>query len=429
MNGRLDVFDKINWDFDKAKTSYGAHSFHWYLSTFVPQIPNILISTLSDSPEDLIFDPFCGGGTTLVEAMRLNRKSIGTDLNPLAIFMTKVKTTLINPVELEKKINDLFKEIDTNAKKLNWRRIEKSLINDEPKYLEILKENVPNFPDKYRWFHKNTLLELSLIKKQIGEIENKDIREFCFLAFSDRLKYSSIHSSRNYGYIADNCLTPSSKEKENYDTIYKDAIKDFKKKITSMLREFKLLYGEFKEKNISIKEVNNLSSCFTVDSRNVPFVGDETVSLVVTSPPYPLATDYMKGSRLSFYWLRDELSNYFPEGLSITDDYKNLIKQLKLEEIGPRYKRHSKKAGIKSYFQDMDSVLGELNRVLKPGGYMSIIIGGSNHKIGDITIPEKIIDISKKYDFDLKKQIHRKITNHRFPAKRIENEDLLIFCK
>lgn len=422
---RLKVLDKINWDFDKSKTNYGIHSFHWYLSTFVPQIPNILISSLSQSDEDIILDPFSGRGTTLVEAMRLNKHSIGIDLNPMAIFITKVKTTLINPIDLENEITILLRDIDNKAKNLNWRSFFSNIDG-----IEIdLEKNIPNFPNKYDWFHKNTLIELALIKNEIIQIKNKDIREFCLLAFSDRLKYCSIHSNRNYGYIADNCITPNKKGMNNYDRIYKNAIDEFKKKITKMSTEFKAFMNEFKEKNISINEANLLPRYIPANSKNFSFLEDRSINHIITSPPYPLATDYIAGFRLSFYWLIDELSEYFPENFSSNDDYLSLIKNIKSEEICPRYKRHAKKNAIMNYFKDMDIILREMNRVLKPNGYMCLIVGGSNHSIGDKTIPEEIIHICSKNDFNLHKDIKRKIINHRFPAKRIENENILIFKK
>lgn len=422
---RLRVLDKINWNFDKAKTNYGIHSFHWYLSTFVPQIPNILISSLSSSNEDIILDPFSGRGTTLVEALRLNKHSIGIDLNPMAIFITKVKTTLINPIYLENEINILLRKINNIADNLKWRAFFSD--NDE---IEIdLERDVPNFPNKLDWFHKHTLIELALIKKEINKIENKDIREFCLLAFSDRLKYCSIHSNRNYGYIADNCLKSSKKGKKKYDIVYKNAIDEFEKKLRKMIQDFKYFILELEEKNIFIKDANLLTKHISATSKNLSSIENESIDQIITSPPYPLATDYIAGFRLSFYWLMDELSDYFPKNLSYNVDYLNLIKEMKYEEICPRYKRHSKNTAIETYFQEMDLIINDMNRVLKPDGYLSLIIGGSNHSIGNKTVPEKIIDISIKNNFILKKNISRKIINHRFPAKRIEDENILIFRK
>ena len=246
---------------------------------------------------------------------------------------------------------------------------------------------------------------------------------------SDRLKYCSIHSNRNYGYIADNCLTPHKAETKKYDCIYKNAIDEFKKKITKMSTEFKVFMNEFKEKNISINEANLLARYIPASSKNFSFLEDGSIDHIITSPPYPLATDYIAGFRLSFYWLMDELLEYFPGNFSSNDDYLSLIKNLKSEEICPRYKRHGKKNAIMNYLEEMEIILYEMDRVLRPNGYLSLIIGGSNHSIGNKTIPEEIIHICNKTNLNLQKNIERKIINHRFPSRRIENENILIFNK
>lgn len=67
------------------------HGFYRYPARFSPQLARTLIEAFTD-PGDQVFDPFCGGATTLVEAASLGRRSIGIDLNPLAVFLARVKT-------------------------------------------------------------------------------------------------------------------------------------------------------------------------------------------------------------------------------------------------------------------------------------------------------------------------------------------------
>lgn len=61
----------------------------------IPQVARKLIIRYSKDSE-LVWDPFCGSGTAMVESMLLHRLSVGTDLNPFAIFLSKVKT---NPID------------------------------------------------------------------------------------------------------------------------------------------------------------------------------------------------------------------------------------------------------------------------------------------------------------------------------------------
>src|SRR3989338_11522591 len=86
-------------EFEKSSgnggTTYLTHNFHTYPAKFIPQIPKSTIKTLTKEG-DTILDPFCGCGTTLVEAKLLNRCAIGVDLNPVATLISKAKTNKIN---------------------------------------------------------------------------------------------------------------------------------------------------------------------------------------------------------------------------------------------------------------------------------------------------------------------------------------------
>ena len=85
--------------FDSSYISLGGrrtesvHEFYRYPARFSPSIARAAIEAFSD-PGDVVIDPFCGGGTTAVEAQRLKRFSIAADINPLATFVTAAKTTL-----------------------------------------------------------------------------------------------------------------------------------------------------------------------------------------------------------------------------------------------------------------------------------------------------------------------------------------------
>jgi len=85
-----------SWDFDGAKTKPYTHGFHTYPAMFIPQVARRLLLTYSKK-KDTVCDIFCGSGTALVESRLLSRNSYGIDLNPLATFLARVKTTPINP--------------------------------------------------------------------------------------------------------------------------------------------------------------------------------------------------------------------------------------------------------------------------------------------------------------------------------------------
>lgn len=71
------------------------HSYYRYPARFSPIFARTAIDTLT-SPGDLVLDPFAGGGTSLVEARALGRPGIGFDISPLAVFVSKAKTTILS---------------------------------------------------------------------------------------------------------------------------------------------------------------------------------------------------------------------------------------------------------------------------------------------------------------------------------------------
>lgn len=84
---------------DKKPIVGFTHSFYHYPARFSPRFAEAAIELFTE-PSEIVYDPFMGGGTTLVEAMRLGRKGIGTDLNSLAVFVSKVKTTLFSDKDI-----------------------------------------------------------------------------------------------------------------------------------------------------------------------------------------------------------------------------------------------------------------------------------------------------------------------------------------
>src|SRR5712692_7140895 len=73
-----------------ARSEHPLHSMSSYLGGFPPKIPRMLVNRWT-GPRTTVLDPFCGSGTTLVEAKLLGRPSIGIDLNPLAVALARAK--------------------------------------------------------------------------------------------------------------------------------------------------------------------------------------------------------------------------------------------------------------------------------------------------------------------------------------------------
>lgn len=75
------------------------HEFYRYPARFSPEFARAAIEAFT-KPGEIVLDPFVGGGTTLVEAMRTGRQGVGADLNELATFVSEVKTSVLNEADL-----------------------------------------------------------------------------------------------------------------------------------------------------------------------------------------------------------------------------------------------------------------------------------------------------------------------------------------
>lgn len=92
------------------------HGFYRYPARFSPLFARAAIQAFT-KPGDVVFDPFMGGGTTLVEARSLGRRALGTDISSLATFVSRVKTT---PLSVEDK-EVISRWADTLHEKLSLR--------------------------------------------------------------------------------------------------------------------------------------------------------------------------------------------------------------------------------------------------------------------------------------------------------------------
>lgn len=367
---------------NNGKTNYLTHNFHTYPAKYIPQIPRYFIEKYT-KVGDWVYDPFLGCGTTLVECKLLNRNGIGIDCNPIATLVSNSKTRKLSSEEIIA-IQNFIEEIESVISKRDkkFHAIHSSL-------------NVTEFDNKDHWFQENVQIEISFLKTSIKKMRRNSIQVFLNVCLSSIIvEVSNQESDTRY----------ASKEKgiENFKTL-----KVFVKKCKMMI--------------VRISKYSELASdstvkIYTQSSESVPFIKNESIDLVVTSPPYANTYDYYLYHKSRMNWL----------------DYD--FKSVQQVEIGSRDKHSSKKMKIDNFLSSLDRCFGEACRVLKKGKYAIIVIGdsvirGKFYNAMDFT--EKIFN---RYNLRLadSSSTNLKETTRMFNPKftnSLKSEHILIFRK
>jgi hypothetical protein len=324
----------LDWDFKGVSTKdLFPHNISWYPSRYIPQIPAMLINELSKEG-DLVLDPFCGSGTTLVEAVRLKRRCVGIDINPLAKIMTDAKLELLNGKSFtELEVLSVIDEVQSKQASIGFVQYRSSLFIDKIKIEELES-----------WYHPNTLSNLFIIWDVIERREGA-LREVLRLLFvSISMSTSGLDTKKPYTYYAD-------RVKPSKQMIEKDALQFFISRITRLTKGMgKSFYGTI--------QVNAETEVSNILEANLEPYGN--FDLIVTSPPYLGVTDYNAGFRLAHLWY----------------DFNEELNSLKQDEIGARYKRRRKQV-LDDYLFEMKSTFTKCVDSLKTGGYMCLVIGES----------------------------------------------------
>lgn len=101
------------WDFRGHDTQYGTHGIHTYVAAMIPQLARKLIERYVPHGGPVL-DPFCGGGSVLVEAVREGHPAIGRDVNQLAVIISKAKTTPVDGTLASKTLTQILADVPTS---------------------------------------------------------------------------------------------------------------------------------------------------------------------------------------------------------------------------------------------------------------------------------------------------------------------------
>lgn len=393
---------KFEFNTSNKENNYLTHNFHSYPAKFIPKIPEISIKFFTKLNETVL-DPFCGIGTTLVEANLLRRNAIGVDINPVSILSSRVKTKKLsveNIKKIKKIINDIERDIlkfySLSKTKYKNNNLLDFIYNKEniSEKSNIIDYKIPTFKGLNHWFQEHVIQELAIIKAHILKISDKDLRDFLLCGFSSIIiAVSNQESDTRYAAI-------------NKTVSKKETFIKFKNKIIDMAKRIK----EFNQKS-----PNNTVEIFKKDVRELNnFLDESSIDHIVTSPPYANVYDYYLYHKQRILWLDEDYT-------SVRDN-----------EIGSRLKFSSRKENPQVYFDNLEKCIQNFSVVMKPQKFMTIVIGDSIINKQLIRVNEEIKKISKKCnltyckEFVFSQKEHSKSFNPSFAQKQQKNEYIII---
>ena len=291
------------------------HGFHTYPAGLHPDAARDTLALLPPGP---LLDPFCGGGTSLIEAMAAGREALGQDLNPVAVRVSWGRTRLVDEAFLTR--------LRSRARKLTEAaRRHRELPTDLD--VERLRP----------WYQRSVAMELEGLRQGILG-SDEELRPLLELAFSSILIKVSFRRSDTSPKKVESQRPPGTTA-----VLFHKKVRELARRLTA-LREA-VPHGT-PEPTVRLGDARSLKD-------------KERFAAILTSPPYPAVYDYLRLQDLRLAWL----------GL---DEGKR-----DSAEISPRrdFRGHKRDKALKRWREDQRSWLKKAAQALRPGGRAAIVIG------------------------------------------------------
>lgn len=371
---------EMQFSFSGEDTSYLTHSLHPYPAKFPPQLPKKILEIYAVKGQTVL-DPFCGSGTTLVEARIFGVNAIGVDVNGLSVLLSKVKSTPLTEQQFSI-IENFISNIESEIPK--WKS------EKRPKII------IKKIEGQEHWFQNNVSEEITYLLYEILKQKDNDIRDFLKIVLSSIIvRVSNQESDTRFAAIKKNIINGYTLEA-------------FCKKA----REYNSRMAEFS------KHIHNTTELqiYNADSRNLDFIPDNSIDIIITSPPYANTYDYYLYHKFRMLWLDID------------------VKFAQYNEIGSRREYSSLKEKKEKWNEDLIKCFAEMQRVLKPNHFAFIVIGDSVIKKELIKIEKEIsefapilgLKVNEILSSDLSK--HSRIFNPSY-AQKGKKEHLIILEK
>jgi DNA modification methylase len=391
------------------------HRWYSYLEDFPPSLVWDKLDQYGIGRGKVVLDPFVGSGTTVVTCKLADIDAIGIDVNPVASYVTQVKTEWtkgnswnIDLNELKKEFSNVWNDFLSASKYLKEYRLKTDFIER----MHPMELN--------QWLKTEAQNEVAYLRERIEEVENDYIKRILMVG----LLGAAVESS-NVAFCPGTSFYPFRKRPpfseifaNKLAAIYEDLLLLFKAKAS---------YGDITVFNKDCREIRNYI--------------DTPVDFIFTSPPYPNDLEYTRQTRLELFLLgyvksmedvreikkkmvkgstklifKESNSAQYVEKFESVQKVANAIEDaLSDRKWGWDYPRM-----IREYFGDMYLSLESFKEVLRPGSYALLVVGDQTYKQIVIPVGQILIEIASDLGYKaigLELLRIRRSTTHRIPLR------------
>lgn len=431
-------------------TRYSAHGLHEYRGKFNPQVVRAIGNIIGIKQNDWILDPFCGSGTTLLEAFHNGWNAIGIDRNPLAVQIAKAK---IAAVSLDQKLlSEIVRSLsDILSAKLSNITFRQPLTISEIEQIagKQWQEWLPNFDYLQKWFIPDVLVQFSAIFQAIDALQGKGQKLIAEVILSDLVRDVSLQEPSDLRIR---------RRKEFADTynVIQPYIIALEEKIATILKAKHCLTQDGVSQAAFMGDIRTGDGLLKL---HVPEIHETGFDGAITSPPYATGLPYVDTDRLSLVLLglidaddihntqksligNREISKKESENLllAIDDNHAGLPERViafcrKLKgAVGKKdgFRRQNVPGVIYKYFSEMREGFEEVRKLLKNGAPYALVVGMNRTTLGGeeyvIDTPKMLVEIALHNGFDLEELIeldtYQRYDIHQ--ANSIRSEYLII---
>ena len=314
-----------------------ANSIHEisYRACYKPQLPRFFIDIFTKEG-DVVYDPFAGRGTTLIEAALMRRKVVSNDANPLSRLLVEPRLNIPTIEEIEYRLDSI--------------KLEKS------------KSDI----DLSMFFHRDTESEIISLKNQLGA---SSIDNWIRMVATNRL------TGHSAGFFSGYTLPPNQAASQKSQKVINERLgiaPPYKNTKEIILKKSKSLQRNLNSRIVEELEMIGQSAIFSdEDSSDTPHILDSSINLTVTSPPFLNIVKYTDDN-----WLRCWFNDI---------DVSEVEKKISLcRDVG-------------TWSDMMGSVFDELHRVTVPGGWVAFEVGEVNN--GKVKLDEYVVPLGIESGF------------------------------